>query len=81
MDSPKLTVAELLEDMRDLRASHAREVERLTKTLRDHFAKAALAPVMAARLALDAGDMNQESIAEECYELADAMLTAREAQS
>jgi hypothetical protein len=53
--------------------------------LRDDFAKAVLPAVMSARVALLAAglsvdgvnDMNQESIAEEAYELADAMLEAR----
>lgn len=49
-------------------------------SLRDYFAAAALPAVLAARTALrdaDAIDLNQESIAEECYELADALLEAR----
>lgn len=59
-------------------------------TLRDYFAASALPAVMAARVELQrqdllhsdprdvSADMNQESIAEECYELADAMLAERE---
>jgi len=45
-------------------------------SLRDYFAALALVGVVQARVAagLDAG---QESIAEECYELADALLAAR----
>lgn len=44
--------------------------------LRDYFAAAALPGVLTARARLEL-EMNQESIAEECYELADAMLEAR----
>lgn len=51
-------------------------------TLRDYFAAAALPAVMQARCTLInadlANDLNQESIAEECYELADALLEARQ---
>jgi hypothetical protein len=52
-------------------------------TLRDYFAAAALPGVLAARATLQVtmgatgDDMNQEGIAEECYEIADAMLEAR----
>lgn len=50
-------------------------------TLRDYFAARALLAVMAARVALVnanlANDLTQESIAEECFELADAMLAER----
>lgn len=58
--------------------------------IRDYFAAAALPAVMAARVELarqdllhtdpqdSSVDMNQESIAEECYELADALLAERE---
>jgi hypothetical protein len=50
-------------------------------SLRDYFAAAALPGVMHARVALAnaeiENDLNQESIAEECYELADALLEAR----
>ena len=45
-------------------------------SLRDYFAAKALIAVMVARTAL-IGDFNQESIAEECYELADALIEAR----
>lgn len=43
---------------------------------RDYFAAAALSGVLMAR-ATTGAEMLQESIAEECYELADAMLAAR----
>lgn len=49
-------------------------------TLRDYFAGQALVGVMVMRAAIrDQGydDINQESIAEEAYELADAMLAER----
>lgn len=49
--------------------------------LRDWFAGQALIGVMVLRAAIrDQGfeDINQESIAEEAYELADAMMAARE---
>jgi hypothetical protein len=44
--------------------------------LRDYFAAAALSGVLFAR-AQCGEDLNQESIADECYELADAMLAQR----
>lgn len=48
---------------------------------RDYFAAAALPGVIAARTALSVAgittDINQESIAEECFELADAMVAER----
>lgn len=57
-------------------------------TLRDYFAAAALPAVMQARTALGNVDisegqldLSQESIAEECYELADALLEARHKQT
>jgi hypothetical protein len=52
--------------------------------LRDYFAAAALPAVMRARTELTKLDLqgvdtsSQESIAEECYELADALLEARD---
>jgi hypothetical protein len=45
-------------------------------SMRDYFAAAALPGVLAARASVG-GDMLQESIAEECYELADALVVAR----
>lgn len=51
-------------------------------SLRDYFAAAALPAVVRARVALAnaslGNDLNQESIAEECYELADALLEVRQ---
>jgi hypothetical protein len=52
-------------------------------TLRDYFAGLALPAVIDARIHQGAAtgeppELNQESIAEECYELADSMLEARE---
>lgn len=53
-------------------------------SIRDYFASAALPAVMAARTALVVANLDgldtstQESIAEECYELADALLLARD---
>lgn len=55
--------------------------------LRDYFAGQALIGVMVMRAAIreegfaNVGDINQESIAEEAYELADAMLEAREKEA
>lgn len=49
-------------------------------SIRDYFAAAALPAVLAARVAQGL-DAMQESIAEECYELADALLAAREKPS
>jgi hypothetical protein len=53
--------------------------------LRDYFAGVALPAVIDARIhtALpgENPDLNQESIAAECYELADAMIEARERES
>lgn len=46
--------------------------------LRDFYAAAALPAVLAARTQ-SGSDINQESIADECFELADAMVAAREA--
>lgn len=43
-------------------------------SLRHYFAAKALPAVIAARVQ-DGNDLNQESIAEECFELADAMLS------
>ena len=43
-------------------------------SMRDYFAAAALPSVILARVD---DDINQESIAEECYELADALLAER----
>lgn len=48
----------------------------LGMSLRDYFAAQALPAVISARVAAG-DDILQESIAEECYELADAMLEAR----
>lgn len=51
-------------------------------SMRDYFAAAALPGVIAARTALVnadlSNDLGQESIAEECYELADALIAERE---
>jgi hypothetical protein len=65
------------------RATHSGEFGFPGLSLRDYFAAAALAPVIAARMAEGDGpsDLMQESIAEECYELADALLAAREKAS
>ena len=56
--------------------------ERHGMSLRDYFAAQALVGVIAARTTLSVeninDDINQESIAEECYEIADAMLVERE---
>ena len=57
-------------------------VEEYGLSLRDYFAAKALPAVIAARMALTdsrtfAPDLNQESMAEECYELADALIEAR----
>jgi hypothetical protein len=55
--------------------------------LRDYFAGQALIGVMVMRTAIREGglanvdDISQESIAEEAYELADAMLEAREKEA
>jgi hypothetical protein len=51
-------------------------------SLRDYFAAAALTGVLQARALLNGPDSLgfQEDVAEECYELADAMLQAREAK-
>lgn len=48
-------------------------------TLRDYFAAAALTGVLQARALLNGPDAlgSQESVAEECYELADALLEER----
>jgi len=46
--------------------------------LRDHFAAKSLPAVMMARALDPTNEMNQESIAEECYDLADALLLERE---
>ena len=50
-------------------------------SLRDYFAAAALPAVIAARVANQVEDLVQDSIAEECYELADALLAARERET
>jgi hypothetical protein len=47
-------------------------------SLRDYFAAHVFQAVLAARMASNDGDITQEFIAEECYELADALLKQRE---
>jgi len=47
-------------------------------SLRDYFAAKSLPAVMMARALDPTNEMNQESIAEECYDLADALLLERE---
>jgi hypothetical protein len=49
-------------------------------SLRDYFAAKALTGVLQARALINGGDSlnSQEDVAEECYELADAMLAERE---
>jgi hypothetical protein len=63
-----------------------RQLRAADMTLRDYLAGVALPAVIDARIhqseRLQAEpELNQESIAEECYELADAMMDAREKSS
>ena len=48
-------------------------------SLRDYFAAAALPAVIGGRVATGA-DLNQKSIADECYALADALLARRQTE-
>ncbi len=85
MDSPKVTVAELLDENRRLRAAHEKDIAALKATLRDQLAGQAL------RSAADAvcGHIEDQQEAEAliearrharaAYMVADAMLRAREA--
>jgi hypothetical protein len=83
MDSPQLTVKELLEENRRLRAWHEKDIARLTMDLRDKFARAALPAALEQEAIGDEGRpciYDVDAVARVAYKLADAMLKAREAK-
>lgn len=71
MQSPPVTVAELLEENRRLREQHAIELRRRNETLLDEFAKAAL-PAIVGR------GNNAAGAAKSAYDIADAMIAERD---
>jgi hypothetical protein len=81
VQTPPLTVEELLDQNRQLRESHKREVAALQTQLRDDFAKAALPAVLdiesTASGELGRTTYSADAVAKECYAIADAMLRAR----
>jgi len=77
MDSPPVTVQELIAENRRLREVHARHVGELARTLRDQFAMAALHAVLRFHVV----PATSEEVARMAYELADAMLMERGRQS
>ncbi len=87
MDSPKVTVAELLDENCRLRAAHEKELAALENdcaalraTLRDQFAGQAMAALIVSPWEPDASG-HQEKCAQWAYAQADAMLAARQAES
>lgn len=81
MDSPPLTVKELLDENRRLRDQHAKEIAEQAQTLRDEFAKAALPAVYAHESTGESPGsklyVDPKALAHTTYEIADAMLAER----
>lgn len=81
MQTPAVTVQELLNENRRLREAYAAERKALTVELRDQFAMAALPAVLDVETTAS-GEIGRttyspDTVAHLSYELADAMLKAR----
>jgi hypothetical protein len=77
MQSPPVSVDELLEENRRLREAYAAERKALTVQLRDQFAMAALTGILSSDSSVDRTKVNKRRWARVTYEFADAMLEAR----